>query len=106
MCKCHRKTPMLESVFNKIVGVQVYNFIKRRLQHSCFSCEHSEMFKNTFLKEYLATAASCLSEAKYTYPINYHMCWIEHYISTMVYQNVLVLCFAWSFLLFFLKDLF
>ena len=28
----HRKTPVLESLFNKVAGLKAYNFIKKRLQ--------------------------------------------------------------------------
>ena len=31
-----RKTPVLESFFNKVAGLQTYNFIKKRLQNRCF----------------------------------------------------------------------
>ena len=32
----HRKAPALESLFNKVVDLKNCNFIKKRLQHSCF----------------------------------------------------------------------
>ena len=35
-CKIHRKTPVLESLFNKVAGHQACNFIKNRIQHRCF----------------------------------------------------------------------
>ena len=31
-----RKTPVLESLFNKFAGPQACNFVKKRLQHRCF----------------------------------------------------------------------
>ena len=31
-----RKTPVAESLFNKVAGLQPCNFIKYRLQHRCF----------------------------------------------------------------------
>ena len=31
-----RKATVLESPFNKIAGLKASNFIKKRLQHSCF----------------------------------------------------------------------
>ena len=34
--KLHRRAPMFESVFNKIAGLKVCNFIKKRLQHRYF----------------------------------------------------------------------
>ena len=42
-CKCslentvtHRKTPVLESLFNKVAGLQTCNFVKTRAQHKYF----------------------------------------------------------------------
>ena len=32
----YRETPVLESLFHKDAGVQVCNFIEKRLQHRCF----------------------------------------------------------------------
>ena len=95
---------MLEPVFNKIAGVQAYNFIKMRLQHRGFSCENSRIFKSTYFKEHLKnkehlpTAASCLSEARYPYPINCHTRWNQLHISTMVLpkRSCLVLCLKCS----------
>ena len=34
--KIHRKTPLLESLFNKVVAQKACNFIKKRLQHRRF----------------------------------------------------------------------
>ena len=34
--KFHRKTPVLESLFNKVAVLKTYNFIKKMLQHRCF----------------------------------------------------------------------
>ena len=87
--KFHRKTPMLESAFNKIAGVQAYNFIKRRLQHRCFAVKipkflRTPILKNIWKKEHLPTAASCLTEAKYAYAIKCYTGWNQLYISTMV----------------------
>ena len=47
---------MLESLFNKVAGLQPSNFIKERLQ--VFSCEYCEIFKNTYFEKHLRTAAS------------------------------------------------
>ena len=35
-CNIHRKTPVLESFLNKVAGLRVCDFIKKRLQHRCF----------------------------------------------------------------------
>ena len=49
-CNIHRKTPVLESLFNCI-------FIKKSLQH-VFSCEYCEIFKNTYFEKNLQTAST------------------------------------------------
>ena len=43
-----RKTPVLESLFNKVAGLRACIFIKKRLQHRCFPVTfHLRIFKNT-----------------------------------------------------------
>ena len=39
-CNIHRKAPVLESIFNKVVCLQASDFIKNRLQHRYFLEEH------------------------------------------------------------------
>ena len=34
--RIHRKTPVPESILNKVAGTQICNFIKKRFQYSCF----------------------------------------------------------------------
>ena len=41
-----------------VPGFQDSNFIKKRVQHRCFSCEYYEIFKNTYFGEHLALADS------------------------------------------------
>ena len=48
---------MLESIFNKIAGLQACSFIKKRLQHRYF---FHEIFKNTYFEERLRATASKL----------------------------------------------
>ena len=36
LCNIHRKLPLLESLFNKVAGLKLYNFIKKRLQDRYF----------------------------------------------------------------------
>ena len=47
----HRKTPVLESLFNKAAG-QACNFIKKRLQNKAFSFRFCETFKKVFFTEH------------------------------------------------------
>ena len=48
--KFHRKTLGLESLYNKVAGLQVCNFIKERLQHRCFPVKFEKFLRTTFLK--------------------------------------------------------
>ena len=71
-CKTHRKTPVPESLFNKVAGPrpatllqkrlwhrpQAYNFIKKETLALVFSSEFCEIFKNNFFTEHLRTTAS------------------------------------------------
>ena len=45
----HRKTLVLESLFNKIlINLQVCNFIKKRLQRRCFHVNIAKFLKSKF----------------------------------------------------------
>ena len=50
---------MLESLFHKVADLQACNFIKKRLQHRCFSV--AKFLQNTYFEEHLRTAASELT---------------------------------------------
>ena len=39
MCNMHRKTPVLGSLFNKVAGLKVSNFIKKTPKY-LFPCEN------------------------------------------------------------------
>ena len=41
---------MLESLFNKAAGLLPYNFIKKRLQHRCFSVKFAKLLSKPILK--------------------------------------------------------
>ena len=51
------KTLQLESLFDKVAGLQACNFIKKGLQHRCFAVI-CEFLKNTYFEEHLRTIAS------------------------------------------------
>ena len=40
----------MESLFNKVEGLQARNFIKKRLQHNCFLENNAKFLKTTILK--------------------------------------------------------
>ena len=44
----YRKTPLLDSLFNKIAGLQTYNLIKKKLQHKCFSVNIAKLYDRLF----------------------------------------------------------
>ena len=44
---------MLESPFDKVVGLQACNFIKKKTRTQVFFCEYCEMFKNTYFEKHL-----------------------------------------------------
>ena len=52
------KILVLESLFNKAVGFQACNFIRKETPTQVFSCEYCEVFKNTSFEEHLQMAAS------------------------------------------------
>ena len=52
VCNIHRKTPVLESLFNKIPDLQACNFIKKRLQHSCFPVNIAKFLKIPFTEHF------------------------------------------------------
>ena len=39
---------MLESLFNKVAGLQAYNFIKKILQHRCFPMNFTKFLRTPF----------------------------------------------------------
>ena len=49
--KFHRKTPVLESFFNKVVRLKACSFINKRLQHSCFPVKFVKFLRTSFLQK-------------------------------------------------------
>ena len=47
--KFHRKAPVLESLFNRITGLQVCHFIKKTLQHKCFPVKFGKFLRTPIL---------------------------------------------------------
>ena len=48
--KFYRKTPMLESLFNKAAGRQSCSFIKKIIRHRCFPVNSGKFLKTTILQ--------------------------------------------------------
>ena len=49
-CNIHRKTPVLKSLFNKVAGLKIRNFIKKSLQRRGFIVNISKIFKRPVLR--------------------------------------------------------
>ena len=49
-CNIYRKTPVLESLFDEVAGLKTCNFIKKRLQHRCFSVNILKFLRTPILK--------------------------------------------------------
>ena len=45
-----QETPVLESLFKKVAGLQACNFIKKRSQHRCFPMNIAKLLRLTILK--------------------------------------------------------
>ena len=52
-CNNHRKRPVLESLFNKVPGLQACNFIKKRLQQRCFPVNIAKFLRTASFIEHL-----------------------------------------------------
>ena len=50
-CKFHRKTSVLESIFNKAAGLKVCNSIKKRLQRSCLPAKLAKFLKTPYFTD-------------------------------------------------------
>ena len=57
MRKVHRKTPLLESPFNKVAGFAGSAALIKNTPTQVFFCEICETFKNTYFVEQLQTTA-------------------------------------------------
>ena len=48
--KISQRTPVLESLFNKVADLRACNCIKKRLQHRCFNVKCTKFLKTPILK--------------------------------------------------------
>ena len=49
----HRKTHVLESRFSRLPGLKACNFIKKRIQHSCFPVNIAQFLRTAIFIEHL-----------------------------------------------------
>ena len=64
-CNIHRKTPCW-SLFNKITGLNSFNFIKKRLQHRCFTVKYAKILRTP-----------CFTEHLWWLLLLFHICWAQ-----------------------------
>ena len=53
-----QKTPVLESLFEKVAGLKACNFIKKRPQHRCFPVNIAKFLRATFFNRTLQKTTS------------------------------------------------
>ena len=73
------KTPVLESLFNKVVGIQACNF-RKETRTQVLSYEICEISKNTHFEEHLRTATSDLRISTHllSFLLRYsHVAWLS-----------------------------
>ena len=46
----HSKAPVLEFLFNKVIGLQGCNFIKKKFHHICFRAKFATFLRTSILK--------------------------------------------------------
>ena len=83
----HRKTSVLESLFNKFIGLQVCNFAKKRLQHRRFPVNIAN-FKNNYFGKHLRTAHSDSSYILHTK--------LNKIVQEADWPSRLAFCFSWN----------
>ena len=59
-----RKKLILESLFNKVAGLQACISIKKETLMQVLSCEHCKIFKNTSSEAHFSTTASVFLKSK------------------------------------------
>ena len=65
----HKKTPVLESLFNKVVDLQPCHFIKKRLLDRCFPVSITNFLRAFFFPEHLwHSAEKCISPSFFFHP--------------------------------------
>ena len=60
----HRKTPVLESLFNNVAGLQSYDFIKKRLKHRCFPINIAKFLRTVFFLKNTSGGCFCNKQTK------------------------------------------
>ena len=98
----HRKTAVLESLFNKVGTLKTRNFIKKKLQHRCFSVKLSKFLKTLFLQnppggyfwKFLMNSLSLLHMRKMNGVISRYVLAIQRLFSFIVFVSFLSISFC------------
>ena len=69
---------MLESLFNRVADIRACNFIKKKLQHSCFPVKFAKFFTITYFDEHQRTTASLFSVSFSYHHFHYHHFHYDH----------------------------
>ena len=59
--KFHKKTPVLESLVNKVTDRKAYNFIKKRLHQRCFPVKFAKLFTEHLFSQHTSGGCFCRS---------------------------------------------
>ena len=87
VCNIHRKTSVLESLFNKFISLHDCNFTKKRLQHGRFPINIAN-FKNNYFEKHLRTAGSDSSYILHRK--------LNKIIQEVHWPSTLAFCFFWN----------
>ena len=79
------KTTVLKSLSNKVAGLKSCNFVKKRLQHRCFSVKIAKLSRTAFFIEHLRWLLLSLTNAKrYRNGVN----WLRSSIFTVNFEHI------------------
>ena len=63
----HGKTPVFESLFNKVADLKACNFIKKRLQYRCFPVNIGKLLRTPVLKKNMRIILTIHDQSQQTF---------------------------------------
>ena len=97
ICNIERKTPVSESLFNKVASLDVCNFIKRRLQYRCFLVNIAKLLWKFYLKNTTGGCFCTLNSLGIWWHVNREIDDIYFQYNTLCLYYVFLHLFALSF---------
>ena len=88
LCQFQRKTPVLESLFNKVAGLRARSFIKKRLQHRCFPVKLATFLRTSILKNICEQLVAKISTLQKKLFINFFNKIMNFVIITITFQTL------------------